>query len=353
LEGLRSWYDRNVPIYGPLTEYLERLLKEILDNEAIEYVHIESRIKKFVSLKRKIEDKGYHKPEQVTDFAGAMIVGSALSNVELISKVIERGKEFEIDWDNSLDHSIRLAEDRVGYRGKNYVATFRKKAFKNEDEYNKFKDRRFEIQIMTLLGFSWDKIEHDRNYKTAEKLSEKSDIRRRFRLAAGALELIDYEFDRLSKETELSDPVLNRIVKGDLDLEINAHHLRHYLKLHFNNVPGFVEQFMAPINDLLDELDSMGIKTISDLHEIIKPDINQFKNKYAEVSKPKDTVSFSSLIRDILIINDPNTYFKKAWKHHYSTLDYHCWRVYQKFGVESSGFPQYPELDFEEGGDTD
>lgn len=353
MEDLRSGYDRNYSFYKPITEYLENLLKEILDNEAVEYVHIESRVKKFNSFKRKIEENGYRNPEQVTDFAGAMIVGSVISNVELISMMIERGKEFEIDWDNSLDHSIRLAEDRVGYRGKNYVAIFRKEAFKNEDEYNRFKDRRFEIQIMTLLGYSWDKIEHDRNYKTAEKLSEKSDIRRRFKLAAGALELIDYEFDRLAKETELSDPALNRIANGDLNLEISAHHLRHYLKLHFSDIPGFTEQFMAPIRELLDELDSMGVKTISDLDEIVKPDVNRFKIKYAEVSKPKDTVSFSSLIRDILIINDPDVYFKKAWKHHYSTLDYHCWKVYEKFGVDRSTFPQSPDLEFEEGSDED
>lgn len=55
-------------------------------------------------------------------------------------------------WDNSQDHSIKLAEDRVGYRGKNYVAIFRKEAFKNEDEYNRFKGRRFEIQIIDITG---------------------------------------------------------------------------------------------------------------------------------------------------------------------------------------------------------
>lgn len=97
MEDLGSWYDRNYSFYKPITEYLENLLKEILDNEAVEYVHIESRVKKFNSFKRKIEDKGYHNPEQVIDFAGAMIVASVLSNAELISNVIKRGKEFKID----------------------------------------------------------------------------------------------------------------------------------------------------------------------------------------------------------------------------------------------------------------
>jgi GTP pyrophosphokinase len=210
LNNLRSWYDERVPIYKPLVERLENLVRDILDIEAIEYVHIEARLKEFESFKKKIVRKGYRKPEEVTDFAGVMIVGSVLSNAELISKKIKSGKEFQIDWDRSEDHLIKLAEDRVGYIGKNYVTIFREEAFVNTNEYEKFKDLRFEIQIKTLLDYAWGKIEHDRNYKTADELAEKSDVRRRFKLTAGALELIDNEFDRLSKETEqIADPIRN------------------------------------------------------------------------------------------------------------------------------------------------
>lgn len=125
LNNLRSWYGEKVPIYKPLVERLENLVREILDKEAIEYVHIEARLKEFESFKKKIVRKGYRKPEEITDLAGVMIVGSVLSNAELISKKIKSGKEFQIDWDKSEDHFIKLAEDRVGYRGKNYVAIFR------------------------------------------------------------------------------------------------------------------------------------------------------------------------------------------------------------------------------------
>lgn len=144
------------------------MVKEILDKEAIEYVHIEARLKKFDSFEEKIVTKPYSKPEEVTDLAGVMIVGSVLSNAELISKIIKRGKEFKIDWKNSQDHFIKLAEDRMGYRGKNYAAIFREEAFRDANEYKKFKDLRFEIQVKTLLDYAWGKIEHDRNYKTAE-----------------------------------------------------------------------------------------------------------------------------------------------------------------------------------------
>jgi putative GTP pyrophosphokinase len=237
-------------------------------------------------------------------------------------------------------------------RGKNYVAIFREEAFRNTDKYKRFKDLRFEIQIKTLLDYSWNKIEHDRNYKTAEQLPDKSDVRRRFKLAAGALEVIDNEFDRLSRETEqIADPILSKIVKGDLNLEISPLSLRRFLILHFNDIPDFREQFLAPIDDLLDELSSMGIKTIADLSDIIKPDIKHFRYKYAEVSKAKDYVSLSALIWDFLIINDSKRYSKKAWKHRYNTLGYHCWKVYEKFGLDRSNFPHSSDLDFEEGSD--
>ena len=350
MNNLRSWYDERAPIYKALVESLENLVKEILDNEGIEYVHIEARLKEFDSFEKKIVRKQYRSPEEVLDLAGVMIVGSVLSNAELISKVIE--SNFRIDWDNSQDHLNKLAEDRFGYRGKNYVAIFRERAFRDTNEYKRFKDLRFEIQIKTLLDYAWGKIEHCRNYKTVEELPEKSDVGRRFKLAAGALELVDNEFDRLSTETEqIANPILNKISKGDPNLEISLLSLRYFLTLNFKDIPGFIELFRDPKEKLLDELSSMGIETIADLNEIIKPDIKQFKSKYAEASKAKDYVSFSALLRDILIINDPDGYFKKAWKHHYNTLDYHSWKVYNKFEVDRSNFPPSSDLDFEEGSD--
>jgi putative GTP pyrophosphokinase len=350
---LRSWYDEKAPIYTLLAQRTEKLIKEILHKEAVTYVLIQSRVKELKSFEEKMLRKKYKDPDEMTDLAGIIIVGSVISDAELISKIIKREKEFKIDWNNSLDPSIRLAEDRVGHRGKNYVATFREDQFKNTEEYEKFKDLRFEIQITTLLDYSWGKIEHDRNYKTAVELPKHSDIPRRFKLAAGALEIIDNEFDRLSKETEqIADPQLYRISRGDLDIQVSPLSLRQFLTLNFSDIPGFREQFLGSTEDLLDELNSMGINTIAKLNEIIRPNVKSFKEKYAEVSKPKDYVSFSALIRDILIINDPEGYFKKAWKHHYNTLDYHCWKVYNKFGVNTSNF-SHQDVEFEEGSDSD
>ena len=46
---------------------------------------------------------------------------------ELISKIIKRGKEFKIDWNNSQDHFIKLAENKMGYEGKIMSLYFEKR----------------------------------------------------------------------------------------------------------------------------------------------------------------------------------------------------------------------------------
>lgn len=80
--------------------------------------------------------------------------------------------------------------------------------------------------------------------------TEKSDVHRRFKLAAGVLEVVDNEFDRLSEETKhISDRALNKIIRGDLNLEISPLYLRHYLTLHFSDIPGFREWFGASTDD--------------------------------------------------------------------------------------------------------
>jgi hypothetical protein len=56
-------------------------------------------------------------------------------------------------------------------------------------------------------------------------------------------------------------------------------------------------------------------------------------------------VTLSALIRDILIIYDSKGYFEKAWKHHYTTLEYHSEGVFQAFQVDMSNFP-FEDIEF-------
>ena len=81
----------------------------------------------------------------------------------------------------------------------------------------------------------------------------------------------------------------------------------------------------------------MGILKISDLDRIIPKD---FKEKYKMVSKPIDYVSYTAILRDIMIIHNPEQYFDVAYRpEYYNTLDYHAYKVHHQFKVDSSYFP--------------
>ena len=66
----------------------------------------------------------YDCPEVMTDLAGLRIVCFVLSDMELVSPLIEQ--IFRVDWDNSIDKFEELVEQgKMGYRGKNYAVTGR------------------------------------------------------------------------------------------------------------------------------------------------------------------------------------------------------------------------------------
>jgi hypothetical protein len=251
------------------------------------------------------------------------------------------------DYIAEVKPSDRLGENQVGYRSINYIAKLKEDTPAKNPQYEKFMGLNFEIQVKTLLDFAWQEIEHDRAYKTSAQFPKKSQIKRKFNVLAGLLEITDDRFEVLSQEVEKYDKkLMSKIEKGELeDLEVSPRSLRLYLK-DFHDIPGITPYFGVS-DDVLEELEAMGIKKISLLDKIVP---NDFKDRYAKVSKQKDHVTYTAIIRSILIIHNTKQYFEKAFKqHYYDTFDYHDWKVHKEFGVDSHDFP--PGLDYDEGND--
>jgi len=343
-----KWYYDRLQNHQLLARRAENFLKSVLSREEIQYYKIESRAKEFEKFVRKMREKKYSSPEEMTDVVGLRIVGFVPSDVNALSGIVERN--FNIDWDNSRDSIKELAEDRVGYRAKNYVVTLQN-ATPDSVEYQKIGGIPFEIQIMTLLAYVWGQFDHDRRYKKVGEIPPDSDIPRRFKLISGTLEILDNEFERLFRETErYADALSSKIDKGEIDdVPVSALSLRKFLTMNFWDVPGFKAYFNV-VDDVLDELASMDIRTLADLNRIMP---QNFREKLTRVSKPKDFVTFTDIIRNVLIIHDPENYFKKAWKHHYNTFDYHFWKVFNEFGVNRTRFPSEDELEFGHGSDEE
>jgi putative GTP pyrophosphokinase len=286
---------------------------------------IQGNVKDFERFNDKMMRKKYPKPDDMTDIARLRVVCYVLSDVPIVSKLIDR--TFDVDWENSVDKFKELKKGhRMGYRGNNYVVAL-------ETGPEELKQIPFEVQIRTLLDYAWGEIEHDQNYKLAEGFPSDSDIPRRFEALAGAMETLDYAFDSLTKETkQYAKPITNKIRKGELDIPISPISLREFLIWKFGDVSGLRHYFVKPVR-VMKDLASMQIHTISDLNNIIPKNFNEILNK---VTSPKyDYLTFTLIITEILIAHNSKYYFENIWKRSdYDTLDNHSYKVFEELGLK-------------------
>lgn len=301
----REWYNKNCSIYESCGQTAKSLINTLLDRANIPYHSINFRIKKESSFLNKCEKDKYEDPiSQITDLCGIRIITYTNSDVERIQKVIE--KEFSIDKDNSVDKITTMKDDQVGYLSVHYVVTFNEKRTSLE-EYKIYKSLKFEIQIRTLLQHAWAEIEHDRNYKFSGELPR--EIKRRFYLVAGTLELLDREFQQISLDIDkYAKEVRESTKNGDLNNLIDSTSIMQYLNIVYNNKGNIKPTLNDRDKVIINELNSFGINTLADLDVLVK-------NSKLDVNK--DKWNYLALLRAFMMIEDPDKYFQKAWKHHW------------------------------------
>jgi ppGpp synthetase/RelA/SpoT-type nucleotidyltranferase len=198
---------------------LKGLLREMLSHHGVDVHTIDHRVKEERSAKLKIDssDGVYSGFSELHDLLGLRITCYFADEVNQIAGIIDR--EFDPDPTKSEDKGSKLGLQEFGYRSVHRVAGL---GGNRTDlaEYARFKDRRFEVQIRTVLQHAWAEIEHDLGYK-AETIPEP--MRRRFSMLAGVLELVDYEFQSLRKELDTYEEKAEKAAKSpatDMALDI-------------------------------------------------------------------------------------------------------------------------------------
>lgn len=325
---IEKWYDENKETYDKLEKKITRLIIEIVEEEKISYNHISGRVKDKKSYCDKAMKDKYKNPKsEITDMVGVRIIAYVNSDVRKISELIK--KEFDIDDVNSVDKRKELGTDKVGYLSIHYIAKLKEERYKLS-EYKKYKNIKFEIQIRTLLQHAWSEIEHDRNYKFSGKLPEK--IKRKFYLLAGNLELIDLQFDEISQYIDKYDKdISQKVDEGNLNnVSIDGTSLKKYLKKRFSEYiqEGWLEPTLGTSKNektVIKELEDYGIKNMKELDDLLKIRIDFEK---------EENNDFLGILRDYMIINDFNKYFKDAWNENWGLLDSESVNMYRKNGLD-------------------
>lgn len=187
-------YDAQYKKYERFAKEIEHQLRSILEEEKIVCNAIASRVKDRDSLAKKIDVKldKYSDLAEVTDIAGVRVITYYDSDVERVSKIVER--EFCVDAENSINKREALGPEKFGYCSVHYVVSMNGERLKLPENKG-YSGIKCEIQIRTVLQHAWAEIEHDLGYKS--EIAVPKDIRRSFSRLAGLLEVADKEFQEI------------------------------------------------------------------------------------------------------------------------------------------------------------
>jgi len=297
MSKFEKWVDEVQPKHARLTDTVISIIENLLKRSSIEYLTISGRTKDKESILEKIERKSYKDPaKQLTDLTGIRIVAYFESDITKISDLISTA--FNVDAVNSLNQDEKLSVDQIGYRSVHFVCDIgsTRSAL---PEFEDLSELPFEIQVRTVLQHAWAELAHDRNYKFLGKLPP--EIERNLFLYAGMLEIADKGFSDISSKIDAYiEKVQADTAEGNLDLALDSVTLPQFVENWFKSNELKLEPVYphSDINELIEELNSVGVNKVSDLNDIIP------KN-YAEVCKERGyTSNIWGHVRDWIIIHD-------------------------------------------------
>jgi len=324
IKEAEQWYDKNKGLYEQFSQEVEEIITKILKKQGIPYQSVSHRVKEKESYLNKCRKEKYANPiEQITDLSGIRVIAYTNVDVQRICDILQT--EFLVDKKNSINKSQNLETDKVGYRSFHFILQLNENRI-GLAEYSAYKELKCEVQVRTLLQHAWAEIEHDRNYKFAGVLPD--DIKRRFHLVAGVLEMMDNEFDRLSAEIdEYSKNMKKAVEEGNYDLPIDSKSLEQYGLKKFK---GLIN--LCPDSDgtmisekVVKELQRFGYREIRSIED----NVNKHIDALCEASSP----TLIGVFRDLMILEDCERYFKEAYNQGWHSIDQRDVEFYKQNGV--------------------
>lgn len=317
-DTIKEEFHNNVSNYYLYLDLLSSTLKNLLNQSGVEYNILEGRVKSYDSFFRKYELKRhkYKDPfSEITDLIGIRIVTYYREDVDAIIKIIF--KNFEIDYENSVNKLVNLEPDRMGYLSVHYVCKLKPENFKDSEKKLANLGIKFELQIRTSLQHAWAAIDHKLRYKTMVKLPKKIE-RKLYRISA-LLEIADSEFSHIKDEINAIEQFYKKKISDEnysirLDISTVSFYLSFNDKLilktienlqvyHYNTFDIAKEEKLE--RKLLKYCLQFGVNKVEDLHALLM----LVKEKYSSF-----VIYLDPALKDKLryLINSACTFFITA-----------------------------------------
>lgn len=257
-----------------LEQIAVKKLQDIVSESKVLVTGIEHRVKNEDSLEIKLYKKGdhYQTMYDLTDLLGTRVICYFADDVSKIGKMVE--ERFDIDWDNSMDKSTLMDANSFGYLSIHYICSLKKDEGYPEELTNK----RFELQVRSILQHAWAAINHDLGYKT--EFGVPKEVVREFARLAGLLEIADSEFARTRDHiTEYTEDIRSKIINDNAEnVNVDIISLREYM-LRNKKMREFLNDLAAIENSEITESDPdnyieqlrwLKINTIGQLQELLE-----------------------------------------------------------------------------------
>ena len=310
-QQLLDEFKENEPTYVAIKEFMLKYLRNLIcvDNKIL-IAGIEGRVKEYKSLEKKLELKGhkYKSVFDITDLVGLRIITFYKDEVDYIASLIE--KNFDIDYQNSIDKRKMYEVDRFGYMSLHYICSIPKSLYE-DSTYPNLNEVKFEIQMRTELQHVWATIFHDTGYKSDVEVPREY-IRRLARLE-GMLEVADDEFLTIRNEIDsYRNKIRSLVSKGEFkDISFNIDSYQSYLALNpFNplimriaSITGAEVEYVSYIKFYETFLD-LGVKTLAEVEQMrIDNSDDAYKLSLIQLGGTDiDIISSTIAIRNLLII---------------------------------------------------
>ncbi len=267
-------YRREREDFIQLEKVVTDKLCELVKKSGIQILSIEHRVKSESSLAEKLVRNGdwYQTFDNLTDILGARVICFFNDEVDKLGKLVE--ESFAIDRANSSDKRALIKADSFGYLSLHYICYLSEDSGYPTNICNK----KFEIQIRTILQHTWAAIEHDIGYKSEFGLPR--EYARGFSRIAGLLEIADDEFIRVRDGMKnYTEDVRERIKENRADdVRVNMVSIKEFVA-HNERMVSFLKRIAAINGAEIREVDSdnyveqlkwFGITTIGGLQDMLE-----------------------------------------------------------------------------------
>jgi GTP pyrophosphokinase len=243
LDEWEGIYDGLHPTFTSFVDKLETLLGELLAEDDVSYAWtytwafgthtVLERAYRARRLGKRVDD-----PLKLPGFAGVGIVAHNAGRARRIAEIVER--EFDVDQEASVLYAevvakqIELASPDNARRGERYP--FAQYFVSIPDaratltEWAPYRGLRVNVDIQTLLQYTWERVEHDLPYHWERTYP--TEVREQIARYVALIAAADEEYERIWTTIEdLREGYENELARGELDVELNAESLIAYLRV--------------------------------------------------------------------------------------------------------------------------